>query len=282
MNTTADRFQSSPLQEALWLAQAEGPSGATQVVLTRADGFDTDRVRAALQTSVERHEVLRTTFAPQAGIRVPLQAVNGTLVPGFSSDTNPIPGVAERELATPFDFEQGPLLRGVLAGSGDDQALILTASALVADASSMVVLAQELVAALGGEGGLVEEPLQYADYAAWQHELAEGTEPEGQTAAEFWNEAGDSVAHDVAFADAGGAPGTPQWVEVPVDESVAQALVSVAGRYGTSASAVVLAAWLALLGRSTGEELVTVSWITSNAVTRTSTAPSAPSRARCR
>ena len=159
-------------------------------------------MRAALQSSVERHEVLRTTFARQAGIRVPLQAVNGTLQPGLSSDTSAVPVIAERELAAPFDFEQGPLLRGVLAGSGEDQALVLTASALVADASSMVVLAQELSAALGGGVALVEEPLQYADYAAWQHELAEGTDPERQTAAEFWNDAADSGAPDVAFTDA--------------------------------------------------------------------------------
>ncbi len=230
MNTTADRFQSSPLQEALWLSQPEGPTGATQVVLTRRSGFDADALRAALQSSVDRHEVLRTTFIRQTGIRVPLQAVHGTLAPGWSTDTGAPRESAERELATPFDLEQGPLLRAVLVGSGDDQALVLTASALVADASSLALLAQELSSTLGGGGAPVEQPLQYADYAAWQHELADGTDPERQTAAEFWSEAGDSGAPDVAFADVAAAPAdAPQWADVAVDESVAQGLAAAAG-----------------------------------------------------
>ena len=263
MNTTADRFQSSPLQEALWLAQPDGPTGATQVVLCRRSGFDATAVQTALRSSVERHEVLRTTFARQAGVRVPLQAVNSMLEPEFSSDSSDARAVAERELATAFDFEQGPLLRGVLAGSGEHQALVLTASGLIADASSIVVLARELMAALGGGGELVEEPLQYADYAAWQHELAEGTDPERQAAVEFWNDVADSAAPHLAFTDATAEPGASRWLDVPVDESVAQGLAAAAGRYGTSVSVVVLAGWLALLGRSTGEESVTVSWVTS-------------------
>ncbi len=109
----------------------------------------------------------------------------------------------------------------------------------------------------------MEEPLQYADYAAWQHELAEGTEPERQSAGEFWSEAADTSAPDIAFADAAAAPGAPSGSTCRLTPRWRQGLAAAASRYGASESVVVLAAWLALLGRSTGEESVTVSWVAS-------------------
>ncbi len=107
--------------------------------------------------------------------------------------------------------------------------------------------------------------MQYADYAAWQHRGSRRAPgyPERQSAADFWSEAAEASAPDVAFADAANTAGAPRWAHVSVGESVAEGLASAATRYGTSVSAVVLAAWLALLGQSTGDEVVTVSWIAS-------------------
>lgn len=141
-------------------------------------------MQRALNTLVARHEILRTTFVRHPGLRVPLQVVRDELHPVWETvDLTALPAaqqgeriaqLAARELRAPMDFADGSPLRAVLIASDDArQTLILTLSSLSADAASAALLVAELGHHLIGAGRLTEEPLQYADFAAWQRAAGE-------------------------------------------------------------------------------------------------------------
>ncbi|HEX6862051.1 MAG TPA: amino acid adenylation domain-containing protein, partial [Thermoanaerobaculia bacterium] len=89
--------------------------------------------------------------------------------------------LAVAEAQRPFDLEQGPLARAVLARSGDrEHVLLLTVHHIVSDGWSMGVLVREVAEIYGAladgrPSPLPELPVQYADFAVWQRRgLVEG------------------------------------------------------------------------------------------------------------
>jgi hypothetical protein len=92
--------------------------------------------------------------------------------------------------ARPFDLRRGPLLRATLLRLGPaEHVLLVELHHIVFDGWSGGVLLRELgacYAALrsGGEPGLPELPVQYADYAAWERSWAAGEAAAEQLA--YW------------------------------------------------------------------------------------------------
>jgi amino acid adenylation domain-containing protein len=268
-----DSFQISPQQERIWTSEPEGPAARNQVLLA-IDGAveDPNAVTSALRNAVERHESLRTTFVRQPGLTFPLQAVNAQLEPRIETVDVPARGAAARaqqlervldaEMQAPFDLEQGPLLSAVvLAEGGKTVALILTLSALCADTFSTSLLAGEVASRLAGGGG-EEDPLQYADFSAWQHELSESDDDEARTARAFWGETGSSPAPTLPFRRSGRSDvAVLESLELELDDSLAQALSLRAGDYGTTPAAFVQSAWHAVLGRYAAAESTTVAFV---------------------
>jgi amino acid adenylation domain-containing protein len=273
---TADTFQASPQQEQLWIAEARGPTVRTQAVLSLTGQVDPVALEAALGEAVQRHESLRTTFVHQPGLRVPLQVVNDTLAPGFTTlDLQPLePGeqtarrhqVIRQELEEPFESTDGPLVRAVwLSCAADRSELVITVSALFADASSMVVLIGELVGHYAGGGDRADDPLQYADFSAWQRELLESGDPEeAPAAAEFWSGLDEAAGVALPFADSATSPFVPEQVAVELDAALAASVRVSAERYGASSSGFVHAAWHAVLGRFSGQDDVVAAFVGSD------------------
>src|SRR5579884_1218017 len=205
-------FRISPQLERLWLAEPAGPQGRIQAFVG-AEGAAPDALRAALERVVERHEILRTTFARQAGMRVPVQVIHDSLAPGWEAvEAGALDDAAEKALRRPFDFEHGALVHAL--------------STLVADEPSLEVILRDLAAALSG-GPTADEPLQYADFAEWQHEQLE----DGPS--DFWQRTLDAPAARIPFARAS-ASGGPGFAELPVaeDAALASSAAEVAARYG--------------------------------------------------
>ncbi len=260
-------------QEALWLAEPDGPTARTQAQVDLTGAIDHDALQAAMATLVERHEILRTTFGHQPGIRVPLQLVNDAIAPVWEtvdlSDADPdeasrrLTEIRAAELAAPLDFENGPLVRAVLVARGDVHSLILTLSGLCVDASSAALLVGELIAAASDGAEPIEDPLQYADFAAWQRELADGEDDEVRSAADFWGSWDGAASPELPFARPATGPSTPAETTVAVAPDLAHRLRAQAARYDVSVSVLVQAAWHALLARFSGDEAVVVSYVPS-------------------
>src|SRR5213595_3580050 len=69
-------FHLSAQQERLWSQQAGAADPFVSVCeVLLAGRLDVDRLRTALQAVVARHEILRTVFHRQAGVKIPFQVI---------------------------------------------------------------------------------------------------------------------------------------------------------------------------------------------------------------
>ncbi|WP_223621883.1 condensation domain-containing protein, partial [Lysobacter sp. ESA13C] len=184
-----ERSALSFAQQRLWfLSQLDGVSAAYHMPagLRLRGALDQSALRCALDRLVERHESLRTTFDEIDG--EPVQKIRPAQ--GFALREHDLRGMEDAEAAhrglvdeearAPFDLRQGPLCRGRLIRTADEEyTLLLTQHHIVSDGWSMGVLMHELSALYGAYSRGEADPLpalslQYADYAAWQRRWVSG------------------------------------------------------------------------------------------------------------
>ncbi|MET0622001.1 MAG: condensation domain-containing protein, partial [Pyrinomonadaceae bacterium] len=194
-------YPASFAQRRLWFLYHLEPDSPLYNIAAaiRLNGrLDVHALRQALGEVVRRHDALRTTFALADGS--PVQVVSPTLeLPVPLTDLCTLPAdaregeVARRaraEAETPFDLGAGPLLRvGLLAFGACEHVMLLTMHHIVSDAWSMDVLVRELTTLYkafceGAPSPLPELPIQYADYARWQHKWLTGEVLERQM--DYW------------------------------------------------------------------------------------------------
>ncbi|MFD0279217.1 amino acid adenylation domain-containing protein [Kitasatospora sp. NPDC127111] len=208
------RLPLSFAQQRLWFVeQFAGPSPLYSIACTvRLTGrLDARALERALGRVVARHEALRTTFRAEDGR--PEQVVHArvevalplTDLSALAADARAaaLAELTEQESRRPFDLGAGPLLRGRLVRLADEEhLLVLAVHHIVADGWSLDILVRELAhhyrpAAAEPTGitappelpeaaELPELPVQYADFALWQHERVSGEALDAQLA--HWRE----------------------------------------------------------------------------------------------
>ncbi|HLL45334.1 MAG TPA: condensation domain-containing protein, partial [Longimicrobiaceae bacterium] len=195
-------FPVSSAQRRLWFLHRLQPDGTLYNVQrsSRLSGPVLPGVLCrAVQAMVDRHELLRTTFAPGEDgepvqliarrQRAPFTAVDLRRLDPARRDAEAARLVAA-EGDRPFDLAAGPLARFVLATLADgDHVLVTTLHHVITDEQSMYVLARELNQAYesfgrGEEPDFPELPVQYADYAEWEREMLAGSAAAGHL--EYW------------------------------------------------------------------------------------------------
>ena len=172
-------------QAGLWfLNRSEGGANYNEFIALRIDGLlDVAALCRALSELVHRHEALRTVFPEIDG--TPVQ----TIVTGhsFAPDIIELEGLAEadieREIAArvdaearrPFDLCYATAFRAILLRFAPARhVLMLSMHHIICDRWSADILARELAVcfaafAAGAASPLHELPLQFADFATWQH-----------------------------------------------------------------------------------------------------------------
>ncbi|MFF0430536.1 amino acid adenylation domain-containing protein, partial [Streptomyces sp. NPDC004520] len=154
------------------------PVAGAPLCLRLRGGLDVDALREALASLVARHEVLRTAIVEREG--APMQVV-ATEVPvdlplTEAEDIAAARALVERWTAEPFDLRRTPMWRAALVRvEPDDHLFLFDLPAIVCDTRSRGVLARELAAFYsasveGGAPDLPDLPVQYPDYARWQHD----------------------------------------------------------------------------------------------------------------
>ncbi len=269
----ADRSQPLPLsyaQRRIWfLERLEGRSAAYNMpaAFRLLGDLDTAAVAAALQEIAQRHEVLRTRLVDQDG--EPVQLIDAT--PGASLcrtlslvDTpaadhdDALRAVLRDEAGHVFDLELEHPIRALLIQlDAHEHVLAVTLHHVASDGWSTGVLIREFAALYQG-AELHELPVQYADFAQWQRahvELDEVTRPH----LDYWR---------AKLADAPGVINLPsdgrtgassgEAVYFRIDAELAQAVNALARRTDSSAYMVLLAAFMALLHRWSGDVDLTV------------------------
>jgi len=266
-NNTVAGFRLSTQQERLWSQMTGKVSPFWAECELLVDGpLDAAKLQGIIRGIIIRHEILRTAFHRQTGLKVPFQVILET--PGFAWETTDLTGLDEsaqrqkiRNLVsnrdTKFDFEQGPALHVVLAVlAPQNHALVLSLPALCADLGTMQNLANELGRTYVDGFDETGEVMQYPDVAEWQQELlaSDDTKP----GRDYWRDycrkidfsALDSVLS--AFERKSSGDFVPDVVVTQVEVS------QLASRTNPTLQEFLLACWQVSLSRMTGRPGVTV------------------------
>lgn len=174
-------------QERMWFLYQLNPTSLAYnvgVSLRLDGGIDIPTFNRAINTIIERHEGLRSTFKLIDGDVS--QVIHSTLSNVFETSSVEFFPDDKREQAAkrkleemnqqPFDLEEGPLLRVNLVRIQEDAHLLgLVMHHIISDAWSISVLAQELSTlyeqyTFDEEKNLPEIDIQMADFASWQRQ----------------------------------------------------------------------------------------------------------------
>ncbi|MGE0127959.1 MAG: amino acid adenylation domain-containing protein [Blastocatellales bacterium] len=264
-------YRISQQQKRLWLSQQDSPAYRAQCVILIEGDLRAESLKTALEKIVARHEILRTTFYRPSGVRFPFQVIADEGAPswreadlsGLRSDQREarIEELYREERSRTFDFEQGPLFHAtLLALSEDRQALLLTLPSLCADAWTLGNLAREISHFYGAcfqDQPAPEAPLQYVDYAEWQHELSETEDADASSGREYWyRQAVSSLPTlKLPFESKPGSPAgfEPASFSFELDASFVEKIEAAARAPETTSEIFLLACWQTLLWRLTGE-----------------------------
>jgi amino acid adenylation domain-containing protein len=174
-------------QELMWLLNQVLPNSYVYGVprsMRLTGHLDIEALRRALDTIVERHEILRTTYhlvdgAPTQTIeehrpfQLPVIDLSG--LPSEERERL-VETYFVKDFEKGFDFARDLLLRGNLLKLGEhEHVLILSTHHIASDGHSKQVLFRELAALYGAcragqDSPLAELPIQYADFAYWQRQ----------------------------------------------------------------------------------------------------------------
>jgi amino acid adenylation domain-containing protein len=188
-------------QERLWVfEQLEPDTGAYNIprVLSLHGPLDVDAFEKSINTIVERHEVLRTSFLKTDGkpglsitermtVHIPIIDLSGLSGDARHERTSEL---IASETQRPFDLSRAPLLRLALVRLGaGEHLLIITMHHLICDAWSIGVFMRELVACYNSftndtTPSLPALPVQYVDFAAWQRNELTGASLQKQL--DYW------------------------------------------------------------------------------------------------
>ncbi|TDD77939.1 non-ribosomal peptide synthetase, partial [Actinomadura rubrisoli] len=254
---TADVLPLSPLQEGLLFHAAYAPGDVdvyTSLVHLDLDGdLDAPALRAAAAAMLARHDGLRAGFVHD-GLDRPLQLVPASAEPGWrETDLSGLRGaaldaalsaLAEEELAHRFDPAAPPLLRCVLARTGErSHRLLVTTHHLIMDGWSTPTFVRELMAAYRGEP--LPPAVPYRRYLEW---LA-GRGAAAMTAA--WRDALAGLDGPTLLAPhaAQVAPGRAAELVCPLPGAD---LTAYARRHGLTLNTVLQGVWALVLGGLTG------------------------------
>ncbi|WP_068776051.1 non-ribosomal peptide synthetase [Paenibacillus sp. FJAT-26967] len=218
---------------------------------------DADRLEAVLQTIIERHETLRTTFQVIDGeIRQRIHASVPFRLIRMEADEAEADGVL-RSLFRPFRLDTAPLLRAVLLTLGPERhVLFLDMHHIASDGMSAGILLSDLMTLYQGDS-LPPLTLQYKDYAVWQE-----SRPLCGNAERYWREQclGDWPLLTLP-ADAPRPPvksNRGETFDVYVEASLTAAVRSLAAESGATPFMVLLSAYYTFLAHYTGAEDIAI------------------------
>ncbi|MET9183028.1 amino acid adenylation domain-containing protein, partial [Kitasatospora aureofaciens] len=184
--TRPARIPLSPAQQRLWfIDQFEGPSALynTPFVAHLTGEIDITALTEALNDVVTRHEVLRTTLATTDGRPHQLIAASGrpVLRTHRVADEQELQAAVAEATAEVFRLAEDQPIRVTLVSHGTDggadrHALVVLLHHIAGDGWSVTPLVRDLDTAYRARRTASAPdwqplPVQYADYALWQHEL---------------------------------------------------------------------------------------------------------------
>ncbi|MCQ8242265.1 amino acid adenylation domain-containing protein [Rhizosaccharibacter radicis] len=272
----------SRAQQRLWFLSQLDDTGAAYhipIVLRLAGEIDADVLRRGLDHLLQRHEALRTVFLSADGQPFATVLPDDTRIALAEHDLSNEADIeaaasarAIREAQEPFDLRRGPLIRATLLRLGDRRSvLLLTLHHIAGDGWSMEVLARELGAACsafaaGKPPVLPPLPIQYPDYAAWQHSAATAGMLTKQRA--YWRDRLRDAPELLRLPTDRPRPPRQSFagaaVPVRIGASLCRAISVLCRRHQVTPFMVLATAWSMVLCRLTGQDDVALGTLSAN------------------
>jgi amino acid adenylation domain-containing protein len=194
---TVDGFRLSVQQERVWSQQADSaaPFWAECELLIEGP-VNVARLQEVFHAVVDRHEILRTAFHHQAGVKVPFQVILATT--GTAWQTVDLSGLVGpllraqidsivRSHQSAFNVEKGTVLHVLLATLAPQRhTVVLSLPVLCADLRTMQNLIDEIGRSYSFDLAGEDDVMQYADIAEWQRELLASDDT--RAGREFWRD----------------------------------------------------------------------------------------------
>ncbi|HEY0836559.1 MAG TPA: amino acid adenylation domain-containing protein [Azospirillum sp.] len=269
MGSTGGWHPLSHGQEALWFLWRLAPGGCAYNMALPVGvrgPLDVGALRRALQALHDRHPCLRTEFREengqtrQRGMADYTVALDPIDAAGWSDER--LRDAVEAEARRPFDLEASAAARVTLWRRGpEDHALLLVVHHIVGDLWSLIVLMDELrtVYAAEKEGrpwSLPALSLSFEDYVRWEKRMVAGEAAERQW--RYWQE---RMAGELPLLDLPADRKRPPMqsfrgatVTRRIDAGLTGALEALARSADASLYMVLLAAYMVLLHRYSGQD----------------------------
>jgi len=255
-------FWLSPQQKFIWTIEQEvlrAPSRAVCLASFRG-GVDIERLRGAIHRLVNRHEILRTVFRRQTGMKVPFQVVLESCEFGWQHDDLSQLKLSEsqRQLRAEEMFEaarntsssreNGTVLKARLLSGTESSHLILSVPSLCADARSLQILLNELGAIYSGKEASLAEPFRYLQFAQWQTDLLESDEEDIRKGKDFWAKRQITPLDATLPSERKSEQSfSPHSYRIVVDRALASQVP------GAGSTVILLSVWETLLSRLSGQ-----------------------------
>ena len=263
-------------QKPFWLDRHTTAAPSTVPVIFTLEGtLDVAALRRSLQRIVDRHSILRTTFAEHDG--EPVQVVHPSLPVGLAViGLEAVPAEARRALQEeliphllrqPWDLVRAPLFRALLLRLGEgEHVFAFLCHHILLDGWSSAIFMRELEAsyqgfAAGRAAALPDPSLQYRDFALWQHRYLRGET--ARVHQDYWRgQLRELAAEPTCFPLDRPVPAHPTLCSATLTLEVSPDLLKqvreLAAREGKTLFMVILAAINAVLFRHTGRQDLTV------------------------
>jgi amino acid adenylation domain-containing protein len=264
MQGSVSIFPASFAQSRLWFIHRMSPTSAAYnmlATLTLPKGCTADEVQDALCDIVAHHETLRTSFALEDGQVVQRIHTDAEIALDVHRcvDAQQSGKVVSECLAVPFDLAATPLARAIFMQiEGRPPTLSLIVNHIIADGQTLQILAEHLVAsltarAMGNVPILPQTPIEYADYAVWQHRMLQG--PRRQRLMTYWTERLADLPQLALTHDRERQRGRAEGgvVRFSIDAETTAGLRRLAGQARTTLFGVLLTGYAALLARISGQ-----------------------------
>ncbi|NEQ95204.1 MAG: amino acid adenylation domain-containing protein [Cyanothece sp. SIO2G6] len=266
--STITGFKLSSQQRQIWWRQsALGQVLTTQCRIMLQGNLDLPLLQTALQTVVNHHEILRTTFQSTPGLTLPLQTIQSQGSINWQM-IDLATATATEQAVTLANFQAKQRQSVQPAGpswveatlfklSENKHILLLTLPALCADTKTCEILLAQISQCYGGRS-LTEEPVQYVQFATWQEQLLTEADEESQAAQTFWQQqlspSRGPLLPPLRYRDAEPDQFRSNVHRMELATPLAETLLAM----DTAVETVLLTSWLVVLWRQTEQSDITL------------------------
>ncbi len=257
-----DLYPLAPLQEGILFhhqLQTTGDAYLSLALLAFDKAARCDAFIAALQSVIDRHDILRTAIVWDQ-LPEPLQVVwRRAVVPVETRHFDPADGPVAQQLVeaynprhTRLELTRAPLLRIILAEDGDRTLMLYLSHHLIMDHTTLEVLLEEIGAHLKGEAQRLPPPVPFRDFVA---EARQGITPAQHEA--FFRDMLDGIETPTApfgLIDVQGDGAAAVEARLDLTADLARRLRRQASQMGATPAALCHLAWALVLSRCCAQD----------------------------